>query len=83
MNSTALVAVMKTAGFTLIHLVNLFTAMKMHVNPPLAFLIGPNRSNPHVDKGQVIIWSGANATTRIFGEQKTGNLTAMNQGVGN
>jgi hypothetical protein len=32
-------------------LVNLSTATKMCVNPPLAFFNGPTRSNPHVQKG--------------------------------
>jgi hypothetical protein len=50
MNSTALAAMMEAAGFTSIHLVNLFTVMKMCVNPPLAFLNGPIRSSPHVEK---------------------------------
>jgi hypothetical protein len=35
-------------------LVNLSTTMKMCVNPPLAFLKGPTKSSPHVEKGQVI-----------------------------
>jgi hypothetical protein len=51
MNSTALAAIMEAAGFTLIHFVNLSTAIKMCVNPPLAFLNIPTRSNPHVEKG--------------------------------
>jgi hypothetical protein len=51
MNSTALAAIMEAAGFTLIHFVNLSTAIKMCVNPPLAFLNRPTRSNPHVEKG--------------------------------
>jgi hypothetical protein len=54
MNSTALAAMIETAGFALIHFVNLSTATKMCVNPPLAFLNGPTKSSPHVDKGQVI-----------------------------
>jgi hypothetical protein len=54
MNSTALVAIMVAVGFTLIHFVNLSTTMKMCVNPPLAFLNGPTRSSPHVEKDQVI-----------------------------
>jgi hypothetical protein len=54
MNSTALVAVIEVAGFTLIHFVNLSTAIKMCVKPPLAFLNGPTRSSPRVKKGQVI-----------------------------
>jgi hypothetical protein len=45
---------MEVAGFVSIHLVNLSTTMKMCVNPPLAFLNGPIRSSPHVEKGQVI-----------------------------
>jgi hypothetical protein len=51
---TALAVVMEVAGFVSIHLVNLSTTMKMCVNPPLAFLNGPIRSSPHVEKGQVI-----------------------------
>jgi hypothetical protein len=54
MNSTALAAVIEAAGFTLIHLMNLSTVMKMCVNPHLAFLKGPTKSNPHVEKGHVI-----------------------------
>jgi hypothetical protein len=54
MNFTALVAVMEAADFTSIHFMILSTAMKMCVNPPLAFLNGPTRSSPHVEKGQVI-----------------------------
>jgi hypothetical protein len=59
MNYMALAAVMEAVSFTLIHLVNLSTATKMCVNLPLAFLKGPTRSNPHVEKGQVIgmVWS--------------------------
>jgi hypothetical protein len=64
MNYMALAAVMEAVSFTLIHLVNLSTAMKMCatkmcVNLPLAFLKGPTRFNPHVEKGQVIgmVWS--------------------------
>jgi hypothetical protein len=54
MNSTALAAVMEAAGFASIYLVNLSTATKMCVNPPLDFLNGPTKSSPHVEKGQVI-----------------------------
>jgi hypothetical protein len=54
MNSTALAAMIEAAGFALIHFVNLSTATKMCVNPPLAFLNGPTKSSRHVDKGQVI-----------------------------
>jgi hypothetical protein len=54
MNSTSLAAMIEAAGFALIHFVNLTTATKMCVNPPLAFLNGPTKSSPHVDKGQVI-----------------------------
>jgi hypothetical protein len=54
MNSTALATVIEAAGFTWIHFVNLSTAMKMCVNPPLAFLEGPTKCSPHVEKGQVI-----------------------------
>jgi hypothetical protein len=39
----------------LIHFVNLSTATKMCVYPPLAFLKGPTKSSPHVEKGQVIV----------------------------
>jgi hypothetical protein len=49
-----LVAVIEVAGFTSIHFVNLSTAMKMCVKPPLTFLNGPTRSSPCVKKGQVI-----------------------------
>jgi hypothetical protein len=40
-------------------LVNLSMAMKMCVNPPLAFLSEFTKSSPHVEKGQVIgmVWS--------------------------
>jgi hypothetical protein len=34
--------------------VNFSTVMNMCVNPPLAFLKGPNKSSPHVKNGQVI-----------------------------
>jgi hypothetical protein len=54
MISTALAAIMEAAGFTSIHFVNLSTAMKMCVNPPLAFFKGPTKSGPNVEKGQVI-----------------------------
>jgi hypothetical protein len=54
MNSTALAAVMEAAGSTSIHYVNLSTAMKKCMNPSFAFLNGPTRSDPHVEKGQVI-----------------------------
>jgi hypothetical protein len=59
MNSTGLAVVLEVAGFTLIHFVNLSTTMKMCVNPPLAFLNGPTRTSPHVEKGQVVgmVWS--------------------------
>jgi hypothetical protein len=50
MNSIALAAVMEAAGFTSIHLGNFSTTL----NPPLAFLNGPTRSSPHMEKGQVI-----------------------------
>jgi hypothetical protein len=46
--------VTEAAYFTLIHFVNLSTAMKMYLNPALAFLKGPTKSSPHVEKGQVI-----------------------------
>jgi hypothetical protein len=50
---------MEAAGFASIYLVNLSATTKMCVNPPLAFLNGPTRSNPHVEKGQMIgmVWS--------------------------
>jgi hypothetical protein len=51
MNSTALAAVIEEMGFTSIHFVNLSTGMKICVNLPLAFLNGPTRSIPHVEKG--------------------------------
>jgi hypothetical protein len=54
MNSTTLAVVIEAAGFTTIHFVNLSTATKMCMNPPLAFVNGPMKSSPHVDKGQVI-----------------------------
>jgi hypothetical protein len=54
MNSTTLADVMEVAGFTSIHFVNLSTATKMCANPPLAFLNGPTRSSPHVEKAQVV-----------------------------
>jgi hypothetical protein len=50
MNSTALAGVIEAAGFTSIHFVNLSNAMKMCVNPPLAFLKRPTKSSPHVEK---------------------------------
>jgi hypothetical protein len=42
------------ADFTSIHFVNFSTAIKICVNPPLAFLKGPTESSPHVEKSQVI-----------------------------
>jgi hypothetical protein len=54
MNSTALATVIEAGGFTSIHFMNLSTATKICVNPPLAFLKGPTESSPHVEKGQVI-----------------------------
>jgi hypothetical protein len=54
MNSTALATVIEATGFTSIHFVNFSTATKICVNPPLAFLNGPTKSSPHVEKGQVI-----------------------------
>jgi hypothetical protein len=51
MNSTALAAVMELADFASIYLVNLSIATKMCVNPPLTFLNGPTRPNPHAQKG--------------------------------
>jgi hypothetical protein len=54
MNSTALATVMEAEAFTSIYFVNLSTATKMCVNLPLAFLNGPTRSSPHVEKGQAI-----------------------------
>jgi hypothetical protein len=53
-NSIALAAIIEVAGFTSIHFVNVSTAMKICVNPPLVFLKGPTKSSPHVEKGQVI-----------------------------
>jgi hypothetical protein len=53
-NSTTLAAVMEAAGFISTHFVNLSTAMKMCDNLPLAFLKGPTKSSPHVEKGQVM-----------------------------
>jgi hypothetical protein len=54
MNSTALDTVIEAVGFTLIHFMNLSTVTKMCVNPPLAFLKGPTKYSPHMEKGQVI-----------------------------
>jgi hypothetical protein len=54
MNSTTLAAIIVATHFTLIHFVNSSSATKMYVNPPLAFLSGHTKSNPHVEKGQVI-----------------------------
>jgi hypothetical protein len=54
MNSSALATVVEVAGFTSTHFVNLSTATMMCVNPPLAFLKGPTKSSPHVEKGQII-----------------------------
>jgi hypothetical protein len=54
MNSTALDVVIEAAGYTLIHFVNLSTTMNMCVNPPFAFLKGPTKFRPHIEKGQVI-----------------------------
>jgi hypothetical protein len=54
MKSTALAAVIEVTGFASIHFVNLSTVMKMCVNQPLAFMKGPTKSSPHVEKGQVI-----------------------------
>jgi hypothetical protein len=51
MHSTALEVVKEVVDFTSIHLVNVSIAMKLSVNPPLAFLNGPTRSIPHVEKG--------------------------------
>jgi hypothetical protein len=51
MNSIALAAVIEAARFTSIHFVNLSTATKVCVNQPLAFLKGPTKSSPHVEKG--------------------------------
>jgi hypothetical protein len=47
----ALVAVMEAVGFALIHLVNLSTTTETCLNLPLAFLKGPTKSSPHVEKG--------------------------------
>jgi hypothetical protein len=74
MNSTALATAMEAAGFALMHFVNLSTATKICVNPPLAFLNGPTRSNPNVGKGQVIGMAGVDETTHISGEQRTGTF---------
>jgi hypothetical protein len=59
--------------------VNLSTATKMCVNPPLAFLNGPTRSNPLVEKGQVNVWLEVDVTTHVSGEQKTGILHKSRQ----
>jgi hypothetical protein len=47
-------AVIEAAGFTSIHFVNLSIATKMCVNPPLAFLNGPTKSSPDMEKGHVV-----------------------------
>jgi hypothetical protein len=52
MNSTTLATVIEAAGFTSIHFVNLSTATKMCVSPPLTFLGRPTRSSPHVKKAR-------------------------------
>jgi hypothetical protein len=54
MNSTTLATVMEAADFILIHFMNLSTAMKICVNPPLSFLNGPTKSSLYVEKGHVI-----------------------------
>jgi hypothetical protein len=54
MNSTIFAAIIEAASFTSIHFVNLSTATKICVNPPLALLNRPTRSSPDVEKGQVI-----------------------------
>jgi hypothetical protein len=54
MNSIALAPVMEATGFTSTHYVNLSTTIKICVNPPFAFLKGPTKSSPHVEKGQVM-----------------------------
>jgi hypothetical protein len=51
MNSTALAAVIEVAGFTSIHFMNLSTATKMCLNPPLSILNGLIKSSPHIEKG--------------------------------
>jgi hypothetical protein len=74
MNSTALAAVIEAAGFTSKHFVNLSTATMMCVNPPLDFLKGPTKTSPHVEKGQVMVWSAVDETTRVSGKRKTDNI---------
>jgi hypothetical protein len=54
MNSTAFAAMMEAAGFASTHFVNLSSVTKMCVNPPVAFLKGPTKSSPNVEKCQVI-----------------------------
>jgi hypothetical protein len=54
MNSTALATMIEVAEFTSIHYVNLSTVAMICVNPPLAFLKGPTKSSPHVEKAQVM-----------------------------
>jgi hypothetical protein len=46
-----LAAIMEVVGFTSIHFVNLSTAMKMCVNPPLAFSKGATKFSAYVEKG--------------------------------
>jgi hypothetical protein len=54
MNSIALAAVVEAVGFASTHFVNLSTATKMCINLPFAFLKGPTKSSPHVEKGHVM-----------------------------
>jgi hypothetical protein len=54
MNSPALAIVIGAVDFTSIHFVNLSTMTKICVNPPFAFLNGPTKSSPHVEKGQLM-----------------------------
>jgi hypothetical protein len=83
MNSTTFAAVMEATGFALIHLVNLSNATNMCVNLPLAAFKGPTKSNPYVEKGQVISmvysWPTCNM---LLATKVLAKLTTTNQGVG-
>jgi hypothetical protein len=74
MNYTALAAVFEAPGFTSIHFVNLCTATKMCVNPPLVFLNGPTRSSPMLKKPRWLVWSVVGETIHVSDERKTDTL---------
>jgi hypothetical protein len=59
MKSTVYSYLIKMNDFASIHLVNLSTMTRRHVNPPNAFLNGAKRSNPHKGKDHVMgmVWS--------------------------